>query len=146
VAGGWRLRSRAALLAAKILGDFGVLLGSEALALKVLDLIGAALPDEVLRPPERRSLVRAILRIDAGSSLYQFLDRGERAGANGIVQCSGVRIEPHIRCVGIGAECEGPVDSPLLAAHVTTSVTARRSLVTRNRCSSLRRCSPLGVM
>jgi len=34
----------------------------------------------------------------------------------------------------------------LLAAHATTSVTAGRSLVTRNRCSSLRRCRPLGVM
>ena len=30
--------------------------------------------------------------------------------------------------------------SPLLAAHATTSVTAGRSLVSRNRCSSLRRC------
>src|SRR5437764_14497505 len=36
--------------------------------------------------------------------------------------------------------------SPLLAAHATTSVTDGRSLVSRNRCSSLRRSSPLGVM
>jgi hypothetical protein len=32
------------------------------------------------------------------------------------------------------------------AADATTSVTAGRSLVSRNLCSSFRRCNPLGVM
>jgi hypothetical protein len=34
----------------------------------------------------------------------------------------------------------------LLAAQATTRVTAGRSLVSRNRCSSLSCCKPLGVM
>src|SRR6478735_1526385 len=45
-------------------------------------------------------------------------------------------------------KANSPIDlaQPLLAAHATTFVTAGRSLVSKNRCSSLRRCSPPGVM
>src|SRR5215471_9389296 len=55
-------------------------------------------------------LCRAILRIDAGPGLYELLHRRERAGADGVVQRSGIGIEADIRCVGIGTKRKGNVD------------------------------------
>ena len=64
---------------AKVRGDFGVLPGPGALALEVLNLAGAALSHEVIRPHERRGVIRAIPGADAGSGLQETLHVRPRA-------------------------------------------------------------------